>query len=65
MREADPGAALRRLIERPPKGLRRKFRAWPMIPARGAAIVRVKICGVTNWPDARLAVDLGARCAGI
>ena len=30
-----------------------------MIPARGAAIVHVKICGVTNWADARLAVDLG------
>jgi len=34
------------------------------IPARGAPIVHVKICGVTNWPDARLAVDLGAHALG-
>ncbi len=27
-------------------------------------IVHVKICGVTNWPDARLAVDLGAHALG-
>jgi phosphoribosylanthranilate isomerase len=34
------------------------------ILARGAPIVHVKICGVTNWPDARLAVDLGAHALG-
>jgi phosphoribosylanthranilate isomerase len=32
--------------------------------ARGAPIVRIKICGVTNWPDAKLAVDLGADALG-
>lgn len=34
------------------------------IRARGTLIVHVKICGVTNWPDARLAVDLGAHAIG-
>jgi phosphoribosylanthranilate isomerase len=34
------------------------------IQARGIPIVHVKICGVTNWPDARLAVDLGAHAIG-
>src|SRR5437588_11602445 len=32
--------------------------------ARGVPIVHVKICGVTNWPDARLAVDLGVHALG-
>jgi phosphoribosylanthranilate isomerase len=34
------------------------IRAW------GIPIVHVKICGVTNWSDARLAVDLGAHALG-
>jgi phosphoribosylanthranilate isomerase len=34
------------------------------IHARGVPIVHVKICGVTNWPDAKLAVDLGAHALG-
>ena len=34
------------------------------IRARGIRIVHVKICGITNWPDARLAVDLGAHAIG-
>lgn len=28
------------------------------------AAVHVKICGITNWPDARAAVDLGAKFLG-
>ena len=27
-------------------------------------MVRVKICGITNWADARLSVDLGATMLG-
>ena len=33
-------------------------------PAADSPIVRVKICGITNWPDARTALDLGAAWLG-
>jgi phosphoribosylanthranilate isomerase len=32
--------------------------------ATDSPIVRVKICGITNWPDARAALDLGAAWLG-
>ena len=35
-----------------------------MRPPRESSAVRVKICGGTNWPDAALAVDLGADALG-
>jgi phosphoribosylanthranilate isomerase len=40
------------------------FPSRAAIWAWGIPIVHVKICGVTNWSDARLAVDLGAHALG-
>jgi phosphoribosylanthranilate isomerase len=40
------------------------FPGGAAIWAWGIPIFHVKICGVTNWSDARLAVDLGAHALG-